>query len=414
MEQELYNQSRTTVSNTNFVKQPVGPHGDRPPVDVDPVEAWGSEDVWPDHNHTAMMDGDEGLAFFTAAPVGDWIMLLLFCIGALLIDTLIFRRLPDSLMCHCFTVLLWLVVAVIYARLTWSRSGPRAAISWATGYLLEWMLSLDNLFVFHLVIDCYKCPKSQIHKALFVGIIGAVVMRLVFFMVVSTLLRAFGWFRWPFGLLLVWSGIEAARSEDDDDDISETRMVRAMKWCLGSRLMEDYSSEGPNCFVRDPEDGRLKATVLLLVVFCLEVSDILFALDSVSAKIAQIPDQYIAFSSTVIAMFGLRSMFFIIKDLVEMFEFLKYGLCIILIFIGVELMFSRFLHLASSTVCILIVAIFVVCIIASIAAQRVQGEHFSSLTSCVQRVLPPICHKKEKDKEGTEAAMNDKLVVNSR
>jgi tellurite resistance protein TerC len=263
-------------------------------------------------------------------------------------------------------VFLWVVIALIFNGIVWSRKGRTAAFEWATGYLLEWMLSMDNLFVFHLVFQTYKTPEKQIHKAVFVGIIGAVVMRMLFFMVVSTLLRLFGWFRWPFGALLIYSGIEAARSEDDEDeDISDRRLIRSLKWCLGSRLHEDYDPDGEACFIWDKESGKLKVTILVMVITCLEFADILFALDSVSAKIAQIPDQYIAFSSSVIAMYGLRAMFFIIQDLVHMFELLKYGLCLILIFIGVELMFAKYLHLASSTVCILIVGIFVVCIIAS-------------------------------------------------
>merc|ERR1719161_123760 len=114
-------------------------------------------------------------------------------------------------------------------------------------------------------------------------------------------------------------------------------------------------------------------TLLVMVIACLEFTDTVFALDSVSAKVAQIPDQYLAFSSSVLAMFGLRAMFFIIKDLVEMFDLLKYGLCLILIFIGCELMFARWIKLSSATVCIMIVGVFVVCIIASRARQAVMA-----------------------------------------
>jgi len=106
----------------------------------------------------------------------------------------------------------------------------------------------------------------------------------------------------------------------------------------------------------------------------IEVWDCIFAIDSVSAKVAQIPDQFIAFSSSVIAMYGLRAMFFIIKDLVEMFELLQYGLCVILVFIGLELMLGRYFHLASSTLCCTIIAVFVVCIAGSKAKQVIQQK----------------------------------------
>merc|ERR1719261_1769194 len=111
-----------------------------------------------------------------------------------------------------------------------------------------------------------------------------------------------------------------------------------MKTVLANRLVEKYDLEENRMFVE--EDGEWKATLLVFVILCLEVTDILFAVDSVSAKVAQIPDYYIAYSSSVIAIFGLRAMFFIIQDLVDCFDMLKYGLCFILVFIGIELLAS--------------------------------------------------------------------------
>merc|ERR1719213_1475251 len=131
-------------------------------------------------------------------------------------------------------------------------------------------------------------------------------------------------------------------------------MIRGLRACLGSRLQETYDLEG-NGFIVESE-GRWKITLLVYIVICLEVTDILFAIDSVSAKVAQIPNQYVAYSSSVLALFGLRAMFFIIKDLVEYFELLKFGLCFILVFIGLELMASHWVHLSSSTVFFVITA----------------------------------------------------------
>merc|ERR1719284_1096584 len=134
---------------------------------------------------------------------------------------------------------------------------------------------------------------------------------------------------------------------------------------IGSRLYEDYSPDGPHCFIRDTHDGRLVATVLVVVICCLEFTDILFAVDSVSAKVAQIPDQYIAFSSSVLAMFGLRAMFFIVQDLVDCFDLMKYGLCFILVFIGIELMVSEHVKLQPQVVCVIIVSVVTICCVGS-------------------------------------------------
>jgi len=316
----------------------------------------------------AAPDGDEGLNFFKAAPVGSWMFLLGTCVALCLLDCFVLARFPSTFRWHAAAVGFWVLAAVGFNLVVLVIEGRQSAFQWATGYLLEWMLSMDNLFVFHLVFTAYKTPADQIHKAAFVGILGAVIMRMVFFMVVSTLLNLFGWIRYPFGALLIYSGVEAARSEDDDDmDPSETRLVKGLSQLLGPRLVEKYDTEGSMLVWN--ADGRWQVTLLVMVIACLEFTDVLFALDSVSAKVAQIPDQFLAFSSTVLAMFGLRSMFFIIKDLVDMFELLKYGLCVILVFIGLNLILGQFVHLHAPVIFCMIFAVFTICIVASTAMQ---------------------------------------------
>lgn len=341
-------------------------HGPDPTVlgSDDRVEYIWKHDVFPGQGHTWRNDGDEGVNFFTAAPARDWVILAVASAVLCFLDVVLLQRFPDTFRVHICCIFFWIAVAVGYDMIVWNRMGKQKAIEWISGYVLEWMLSMDNLFVFHLIFKTYKTPANQIHKAVFVGVIGAVVMRLVFFMVVSTLLRLSRWIRFPFGILLIYSGVQAARGDDDEEDVQDTMMIRGLKWCLGRRFTGSYDEEGHAMFVWDGEQG-LQVTLLLMVIFCLEATDILFAVDSVSAKVAQIPDQYVAFSSSVIAMYGLRAMFFVVEDLVEAFDLLQYGLCLILVFIGLELMFARYLHLASSTVCIMILSVFIICIVGS-------------------------------------------------
>jgi len=177
--------------------------------------------------------------------------------------------------------------------------------------------------------------------------------------------------------MLIWSGIEAARKVDDDMDVEDTLLVRSLRYMCGNRIRKDYDLEERRLVSWD-EQGRLQITMLLVVIICLEVTDVLFAIDSVSAKVAQVPNQYLAFSSSVIAMFGLRAMFFVVRDLVHMFELLSYGLCIILVFIGVELVLSHWLELQSATVCVVILAIFGVCMLASVAQNRIEDRQTQS------------------------------------
>mmetsp|Transcript_91047 Transcript_91047/g.175267 ORF Transcript_91047/g.175267 Transcript_91047/m.175267 type:complete len:481 (+) Transcript_91047:54-1496(+) len=329
------------------------------------VHTWWS-DLIPDSYHTILPDGDEGLSFFTSAPHTEWFILAGTCVALSLIDFLLLQRLPSTFGVHCAVLAFWICAALAYGIALRCRTNHSAATEWFSGYMLEWILSMDNLFVFHLVLDAFRTPAKQVHKAVFVGIIGAVLIRMVFFMVVSTLLRVFHWIRFPFGLLLLWSGVEAAKGGDDDVNVEDTRLVRSLKWVLGSRLHEGYDEHGIRAFMRGA-DGKRQATLLFLVIASLECTDVLFALDSVSAKVAQIPNQYLAFSSSVLAMYGLRAMFFIVKDLVAMFELLQYGLCLILVFIGVELMLADYINMSSSTVCVLIASVFAVCISGSMA-----------------------------------------------
>jgi len=343
----------------------------REDVDLTPYTMWNSA-VFP--QVPQKNDGDEGLRFFKAAPVGAWMFLLGVCVTLCLLDYFVMSRFPSTFNWHMAAIGIWFLAAVGFNLVVLAIEGEQQAFQWASGYMLEWMLSMDNLFVFHLVFAAYQTPADQIHKAAFVGIMGAVVMRMVFFMVVSTLLSLFGWFRYPFGALLIWSGIEAARGDDDDDmDPKETRLVKGLTWMLGSRLLDTYDKAG-RMLVKNPVSGYYQVTLLVVVIACLEFIDTVFALDSVSAKVAQIPDQYLAFSSSVLAMFGLRAMFFIIKDLVDMFDLLKYGLCVILVFIGLNLMLGKFVHLHPSAIFCMIFAVFLICIVASTAKKAIPEQ----------------------------------------
>eukprot|EP00405_Crypthecodinium_cohnii_P012453 CAMPEP_0206433268 /NCGR_PEP_ID=MMETSP0324_2-20121206/8432_1 /ASSEMBLY_ACC=CAM_ASM_000836 /TAXON_ID=2866 /ORGANISM="Crypthecodinium cohnii, Strain Seligo" /LENGTH=503 /DNA_ID=CAMNT_0053899501 /DNA_START=486 /DNA_END=1997 /DNA_ORIENTATION=- len=309
-------------------------------------------------------DGDEGLRFFLSASVSQWSTLGGFSLACFLTDLFLVQRLPNTWQTHFFSILFWVATAVAFNTWIFLTMGEEAGVEWCSGYFLEWTLSIDNLFVFHLIFKRYSVPRNQQHYAVFVGIMGAMVLRMIFFMIFSTLLHMFKWIRFVFGLLLVYSGIDSTmHSEDELLDPKETAIIRGLRFCLGDRMFDGYSEEGG--LFRFNKDGQIQATVLLVVVVCLEVTDVLFAVDSVSVKVAQIPSQFLAFSSTLIAMFALRALFFVIEDMVNYFDLLQYGLCLILVFIGLQLIFAPYLQLPASSLCVLIGAVFVVCILGS-------------------------------------------------
>lgn len=277
-----------------------------------------------------------------------------------------------SIRAHVGVLLVWVLVAAVYNGVVFIQKGADAGMQWCTGYVLEWLLSMDNLFVFHLIFQAYSTPRALLQKALFIGIIGAVVCRMGFFALVSSLMDMFHGIRFLFALLLIYSGVQAAREDEDEDEgVADNAVVRLFQRIFGTRIRSEYDMDG-RMYVW--ENGRWEMTLLVPVIMCLVISDLLFALDSVSAKVAQIPNFYIAYSSSVLALFGLRSMFFIIQSLVDAFELLKYGLCFILVFIGIELMIAPFVKLPASAVMVVILAVFMVCIAGSVGSRRPKGE----------------------------------------
>mmetsp|Transcript_11674 Transcript_11674/g.26009 ORF Transcript_11674/g.26009 Transcript_11674/m.26009 type:complete len:217 (+) Transcript_11674:661-1311(+) len=189
---------------------------------------------------------------------------------------------------------------------------------------------------------------------------------------------------------LVYTGIKTATVDEDDEDPSQIPFVA---WCIEKvNMVPRYCPQG-SFFVKVPVDSEGKevtgdsgygtirnnpavvgfawrATLLFIVVLCLELTDLIFAVDSVSAKVAQIPDVFMAYTSSVFAMFGLRSMFFVVDELVRYFTFLKYGLALILVFIGVKLCFSKWMHVPAGHVCLILVGVVVTCVMLSVVAEK--------------------------------------------
>eukprot|EP00746_Dinoflagellata_sp_MGD_P089286 gnl/MRDRNA2_/MRDRNA2_35254_c0_seq1.p1 gnl/MRDRNA2_/MRDRNA2_35254_c0~~gnl/MRDRNA2_/MRDRNA2_35254_c0_seq1.p1 ORF type:complete len:453 (+),score=56.60 gnl/MRDRNA2_/MRDRNA2_35254_c0_seq1:115-1473(+) len=331
-------------------------------------KVWVDQYNWPDHifghprqRHHAGM--------WAQHDQHDWFVLLAFIVVMILIEIFVIRpwfsttsktgfsRTGPVMLCWCFA-------ALLFNLYIGARHGYMDAVKWMNGYLLEWMLSMDNIFVFHLVFKLYKTPACLHPKALFWGIIGAILFRMLFFVALNSLLEVMHLCRYVFGLFLVFSGFQALKADDDDDDMAGSWPVRFLSWLLNDKLLPapHYEMHG-RLWVTSQKDGEIMVQISMLVpvIICLELTDILFAVDSVSAKVGQIPDQFVAYSSSVFAMFGLRCLFFVMEDLVNKLRFLKYGLCFILVFIGVELLLADFIELPATVVCIVLVIVFVVC-----------------------------------------------------
>ncbi|CAE7837668.1 alx [Symbiodinium necroappetens] len=347
--------------------------GSRPDVMQQALRFWSWFDVFGEAAETTSAKTRAAYRSHSRWTATDKAVLAGLSLVAVLLDALAIQRLSlKGLRAHLCVVTFWVCFGLGYNALVFVRHGPVAGFEWFNGYILEWLLSLDNLFVFHLIFQLYKTPSQVVHKALFLGIFGAVICRLGFFAIVRELLDFVSWLRIVFGMFLIWSGVQAAKEEEEGEAVNTTP-VKALRWLLGNRLLDHYGKDAGNLIVWS--DGNMAFTLLLPVVCCLEITDVVFALDSVSAKAAQIPDYWISVSSSILAMFALRAMFFVVQDFVAMFELMKYGLCCILVFIGIELMCSDYFVLPPQVVCAVILSVFIVSIFGSAALVNHDAAH---------------------------------------
>ena len=205
----------------------------------------------------------------------------------------------------------------------------QVALEFLTGYVVEYSLSVDNIFVFLLVLGYFRVPRAHQHRVLFYGILGALVFRAIF-IALGAVLMQFHWMVVIFGLFLIFTGVRMAVHSEESADPERTLLIRLVR-----RLIPVTGYRGDRFFVR--QGGRLMATPLLIALACLEASDIVFAVDSVPAIFALTREPFIVFTSNVFAILGLRSMFFMLGGAVERFHLLRYGLALVLVFVGVKM-----------------------------------------------------------------------------
>lgn len=319
---------------------------------------------------------EEKIIHWWETPQSEWLLLSTSVIVLVCLDWAFSKRWTGGNQGQKFGVLMvWLVVGLSFNAVYFARFGEQAGMLWFIGYFLEWMLSLDNLFAFQFIIRAYRCPVGYLQdKALFCGILGSLLTRAALFLVVGTVMQLISYIKFFFGLFLIYAGVKSLEDDDDGGEAGDLLAVRMMKKVMGSRIQDSYDTVNHRLFVFDAETGRLSATLLVPLIFCIICSDVIFAVDSVSAKLAQINNQYIAYSSSVFALLGMRAMYHVIDDMVTCFDLLKYGICIILVFIGCELMLSGRFQVPEWIVILVIVSVFNFCIVASLIKKLVRPQ----------------------------------------
>ncbi|MGE9515809.1 MAG: TerC/Alx family metal homeostasis membrane protein [Solitalea-like symbiont of Tyrophagus putrescentiae] len=215
------------------------------------------------------------------------------------------------------------------------------SINYLTGYLMEYALSVDNVFVIILILQSFTIDPKHYHKILFLGIIGAIIMRFILIFVGSILISKFAWILYIFGLFLIYAGIQmfVKRNHKQKIEIENYYIIKL----LGKFIPIDKSNINTGKFFTRI-NGKLYMTSTFIALIVIEFSDLVFALDSIPAIFAITKDPYIIFFSNIFAILGLRSLFFLLSDIVDKFRFLKIGLSILLVFIGLKMLFANLLY----------------------------------------------------------------------
>src|SRR4029453_8511441 len=248
----------------------------------------------------------------------------------------------------------WVTLAMVFAYLVFRYQGSKSGLEFLTGYIIELSLSVDNLFVFILIFSFFKVPAKYQHRVLFWGVLGALFMRLTMIFVGAALINRFHWIIYIFGGFLVYTGVKMFKQEEIDIQPEQNPLVRLVTRFLP--ITRHYEEE--KFFTKS--NGKRTGTLLLLVLMVVEVTDLVFAVDSIPAIFAITRDTFIFYTSNVFAVLGLRSMYFLVAGVVEKFRYLRFGLAIVLTFIGVKMLLGAVGVILSIKVSLVFVAIVLV------------------------------------------------------
>jgi tellurite resistance protein TerC len=295
-----------------------------------------------------------------------WILFNLFALGMLVVDLRVFHR-PGHVV-GFREALAWsamyITLALVFAGILDFWRGHQSSLEFLTGYVLELSLSVDNLFVFLVIFKYFAVPEEQQHRVLFWGVVGALILRGIFIGAGVGLIHHFHWLLYPFGALLIYSGIRVCVMGEQQIDPSQNPVVKMLRRWIP--LTAEF--EGGAFFIRVRDDNfRLYATPLLIVLVVIETSDLLFAVDSIPAILAITLNAFVVYTSNVFAILGLRSMYFAVSGLMRIFRFLHYGLAVILVLVGLKMLFADYVRIPITATLGVVAGVLLISIVLSLA-----------------------------------------------
>jgi len=302
----------------------------------------------------------------TEMPLWAWLAFGALVVVLLVLDMKVFHRksgvitIKQSLLWTAF----WIALALLFNLGIFIWKGPAPATEYLTCYLIEKSLSIDNLFVFLMVFSFFAVPAAYQHKVLFWGIIGAIVLRLAFIEAGAASLENFDWVFYIFGAFLIIAALKMAFQKDKELHPEKNPVLRVFRKLFGTT--ENY--EGDRFFVK--RLGKYVATPLFITVIIIETTDVVFAMDSIPAAFSITLDKFIVYTSNIFAILGLRSLYFALAGIMPLFHYLKYGLVIVLMFVGVKMLLAHYYTIPTGIALGVVAVVIVVAIVASVIRNR--------------------------------------------
>ena len=296
-----------------------------------------------------------------------WILFNVFVIAMLALDLGLFNRPGHHIGFREALVWsgVWIALAAVFAFLELFWHGHVPALQFVTGYVIELSLSVDNLFVFLVIFRYFKVPDEQQHRVLFWGILGALIMRGVFILAGVTLIRRFASITYLFGAFLVYSGFKLMRQGETQIHPEKNPVLRLFRQAFP--VTDDYVAG--KFFLRNP---GLYATPLSVVLLVIETTDVLFAVDSIPAVLAITLNAFIVYTSNVFAILGLRSMYFALAGMMDVFDYLHYGLSVVLIFVGAKMLAAHYVEIPTAWALSIVLLVLSLSVIASVLRPKKQ------------------------------------------
>lgn len=299
-----------------------------------------------------------------------WAALIAAIVAMLLVDLFMHRDAHEIRLREAATwSVIWVAIGLVVGVVIWWGYGSEFGLQYYAGYVIEKSLAVDNVFVWAVIFGYFAVPKQYQHRVLFYGVVGALVFRAIFIAAGSALIASAAWVLYIFGAFLILTGLRMLRQRNEHIDMSQSKTLRLFRRFVPTT--DEY--HGQRFWIR--RNGVLLATPLLAVLVIVEVTDIIFAVDSIPAIFAVTQEPFLVFASNAFAILGLRAMYFLLADLMHRFVYLKLGLSFVLVWVGIKMIVSHAWVTIPTLLSLgIVVAIITASVVASLLATRSQPD----------------------------------------